>query len=99
MRIGRVYRSHDGYVRIRSDQSHPHAVAEFSNGDLEWLIHRQILLKDIDVLQLEYLPMGQYAGQFRQIPSILFEHDIYFQSIARQLAGHESDDAALERDL
>jgi O-antigen biosynthesis protein len=66
---------------------HPHAVAEFSNGDLEWLVHRQILLKDIDVLQLEYLPMGQYAGQFRQIPSILFEHDIYFQSIARQLPG------------
>lgn len=65
----------------------PHAVAEFSNGDLEWLIHRQILLKNIDVLQLEYLPMGQYAGQFRQIPSILFEHDIYFQSIARQLPG------------
>ena len=31
--------------------------------------------------------MGQYAGQFRQIPSILFEHDIYFQSIARQLPG------------
>ena len=66
---------------------HPHAVAEFSNGDLDWLIHRQILLKNIDVLQLEYLPMGQYAGQFRQIPSILFEHDIYFQSIARQLPG------------
>ena len=38
-------------------------------------------------LQLEYLPMGQYAGQFRQIPSILFEHDIYFQSIVRQLPG------------
>lgn len=66
---------------------HPHAVAEFSNGDLEWLIHRQILLHNIDVLQLEYLPMGQYAGRFRQIPSILFEHDVYFQSIARQLPG------------
>jgi glycosyltransferase involved in cell wall biosynthesis len=65
----------------------PHAVAEFSNADLQWLIHRQILLKGIDVLQLEYLPLGQYAGQFRQIPSILFEHDIYFQSIARQLPG------------
>ena len=38
-------------------------------------------------MQLEYLPLGQYAGQFRQIPSILFEHDIYFQSIARQLPG------------
>ena len=74
-------------MRIHSDQFYPHAVAEFGNGDLEWLIHRQILLKNIDVLQLEYLPMGQYAGQFRQIPSILFEHDIYFQSIARQLPG------------
>jgi glycosyltransferase involved in cell wall biosynthesis len=64
----------------------PHAVAEFSNADLEWLIHRQIYTKNIDVLQLEYMPLGQYAGHFRQIPSILFEHDIYFQSIERQLA-------------
>ncbi len=73
----------------------PHAVAEFSNADLEWLIHRQILLRDIDVLQLEYLPLGQYAGQFRQIPSILFEHDIYFQSIARQLPGMKALTARL----
>ena len=69
---------------------YPHAVAEFSNGDLEWLIHRQILLQRIDVLQLEYMPLGQYTGAFRQIPSILFEHDIYFQSIARQLPGMKS---------
>ena len=73
----------------------PHAVAEFSNADLEWLIHRQILLRDIDVLQLEYLPLGQYAGKFRQIPSILFEHDIYFQSIARQLPGMKALTARL----
>lgn len=64
----------------------PHAVREFSNADLEWLIHRQIYLRGIDVLQLEYMPLGQYAGQFRQIPSILFEHDVYFQSVGRQLA-------------
>jgi glycosyltransferase involved in cell wall biosynthesis len=64
----------------------PHAVREFSNRDLEWLIHRQIYLKKIDVLQLEYMPLGQYAGQFQQIPSILFEHDVYFQSVGRQLA-------------
>jgi glycosyltransferase involved in cell wall biosynthesis len=69
---------------------YPHAVAEFRNGDLEWLIHRQILLQNIDVLQLEYLPLGQYAGAFGQIPSILFEHDVYFQSIARQLPGIRS---------
>jgi O-antigen biosynthesis protein len=63
----------------------PHAVREFRNRDLAWLIHRQIFLKRIDVLQLEYTVLGQYAGKFRRIPSILFEHDIYFQSIARRL--------------
>jgi glycosyltransferase involved in cell wall biosynthesis len=64
----------------------PHAVSEFSNADLDWLIHRQIYLKRIDVVQLEYTPLGQYAHAYRRIPTILFEHDIYFQSIARGLA-------------
>lgn len=63
----------------------PHAVREFRNADLAWLIHRQIYTRQIDVLQLEYTVLGQYAGRFRRIPSILFEHDIYFQSIARRL--------------
>ena len=64
----------------------PHAVYEFANDDLEWLIHRQIYLHKIDVVQLEYTPLGQYAGAYRRIPVILFEHDIYFQSIARGLS-------------
>jgi O-antigen biosynthesis protein len=64
----------------------PHAVREFRNADLEWLIHRQIYTKNVDVLQLEYMPLAQYAGEFQQIPSILFEHDVYFQSVGRQLA-------------
>ena len=72
----------------------PHAPREFRNRDLAWLIHRQIYTRSIDVLQLEYLVMGQYAGQFRHIPSILFEHDLYFQSIARRLPYMSS---ALER--
>ena len=63
----------------------PHAIREFQNADLEWLIHRQIYQKQIDVLQLEYLPMGQYAEPYKRLSCILFEHDIYFQSIARQL--------------
>ena len=63
----------------------PHAVREFSNDDLRWAIHRTILLQKIDVLQLDYTNMGQYAAHFRQIPSILFEHDIYFQSVGRML--------------
>ena len=65
----------------------PHAITEFRNGELEWLIHRQLYTKKIDVLQLEYLPMGQYAAPYRQIGCFLFEHDIYFQSIARQFRG------------
>jgi GT2 family glycosyltransferase/glycosyltransferase involved in cell wall biosynthesis len=63
----------------------PHAVREFRSADVGWLIHRQIYTRRIDVLQLEYTVMGQYAEQFHGIPSILFEHDIYFQSIARRL--------------
>jgi GT2 family glycosyltransferase/glycosyltransferase involved in cell wall biosynthesis len=65
----------------------PHAVREFANGDLEWLIHRQIYCKQIDMLQLEYTPMAQYRGEFRRIATALFEHDVYFQSIGRGL-GH-----------
>ena len=61
----------------------PRAVREFANEDLEWLIHRQMYLKRIDLLQLEYTPMGQYRGEYRRIPSVLFEHDVYFQSVGR----------------
>jgi len=60
-------------------------VREFRSADVAWLIHRQIYTRRIDVLQLEYTVLGQYAGRFHGIPSILFEHDIYFQSIARRL--------------
>lgn len=63
----------------------PHAVAEFANEDLDWLIHRQIYLHEIHVVQLEYTPLGQYARPYRRIANILFEHDIYFQAIARGL--------------
>jgi O-antigen biosynthesis protein len=61
----------------------PYAVREFSNDDLEWLIHRQMYLKKADVLQLEYTPMAQYRGAYRRIATALFEHDVYFQAVAR----------------
>jgi len=63
----------------------PRAVREFSSGDLDWLIHRQLYARQIDVLQLEYTPLAQYAGRYRRIATALFEHDVYFQSIARGL--------------
>jgi GT2 family glycosyltransferase len=63
----------------------PHAIHEYANPDLEWTIHRQIYLEAIDVVQLEYLQMAQYRCEFKRIGQFLFEHDIYFQSISRQL--------------
>lgn len=63
----------------------PHAVREFYDPDLEWSLHRIILTRKIDVLQLEYTMLGQYAGQYRHIPCMLFEHDIFFQTIGRQM--------------
>jgi O-antigen biosynthesis protein len=65
----------------------PYAAREFAMPDLDWLLHRQIYTQAIDVVQLEYTPMGQYGADFRHIASVLFEHDIYFQSISRGLAG------------
>lgn len=61
----------------------PHAVREFASQDLEWRIHREMYLREIDIVQLEYTVLSQYAGQYRHIGCLLFEHDIYFQSIAR----------------
>ncbi len=88
--LDRMCASTEYVVRLEGRQkafgsSEPHAAREFRNRDLAWLIHRQMYRNHIDVLQLEYTVMGQYAGQYAHIPSILFEHDVYFQSIARAL--------------
>ncbi len=63
----------------------PHAVLEFANGDLDWLLHRQIYQRQIDVVQIEYTNMAQYAHAYQRLAVVLFEHDVYFQSIARSL--------------
>jgi GT2 family glycosyltransferase/glycosyltransferase involved in cell wall biosynthesis len=68
----------------------PYAVREFANADLEWLLHRQIYTRAVDVVQLEYTSLGQYHFNFRRIACLLFEHDVYFQSIGRGLAGTRS---------
>jgi len=45
----------------------PHAAHEFYTAELEWLIQRQILLHRIDVVQLEYTALGQYARKFNRV--------------------------------
>jgi O-antigen biosynthesis protein len=68
----------------------PHSVNEFDNEDLRHLIERTMLTKNIDVLQLEYTNMGQYGARYQRLVSAIFEHDVYFQSIGRQLASNSS---------
>jgi glycosyltransferase involved in cell wall biosynthesis len=61
----------------------PYAVREFLDPDLEWLIHKQIFLQRIDVVQIEYTQLGQYVCPCRRLVWALFEHDVYFQSVRR----------------
>jgi GT2 family glycosyltransferase len=68
----------------------PHAARVFSNRDLAWRIHRTIFKEKIDVVQVEYTQLAVYAMDFRRIATFLFEHDIYFQSIARSLRRERS---------
>jgi O-antigen biosynthesis protein len=61
----------------------PHAVREFDDADMHWILHRIMYFQRVDVLQLEYTMLGQYAGEYRRIPCLLFEHDVFFQSLGR----------------
>jgi GT2 family glycosyltransferase len=61
----------------------PHAVREFASQDFEWRLHREMYVRQIDIVQLEYTALSQYGGDYRRLGCVLFEHDIYFQSIAR----------------
>ena len=61
----------------------PHTVREFYDRDMEWALHRILYEQRVDAIQLEYTMLGQYGGQYRYIPSFLFEHDVMFQTLAR----------------
>ena len=70
----------------RIGSSQPHAVREFQDERVAWLIEREVLRRAIDVVQIEYTNMGQYIlPRCRNIVWILFEHDIYFQSVRSSL--------------
>ena len=76
-------------VRLKHDDSGaslllPHSVKVYSSRDLAWRLHRTILTEQIDVVQIDYTQMAVYGPEFHRIATFLFEHDIYFQSVARQ---------------
>jgi GT2 family glycosyltransferase/glycosyltransferase involved in cell wall biosynthesis len=88
--LRRYCRTVEFYVRTADRNPHlgsiaPHAIHEFHRPEIEWLIQRQTLLQRIDVIQLEYTTLGQYARQFNRLACAVFEHDVYFQSVGRAI--------------
>jgi GT2 family glycosyltransferase len=63
----------------------PYAVRDFAYRDLAWAVQRAMFTRAIDVVQLEYTNMAQYGGEYRRLACVLFEHDVYFQSVGRSL--------------
>ncbi len=74
---------HDPRPRRGAPLLWPQAAQSFWDPDLLWKIHRTILLRRIDVVQLEYAQLASYGARFRQLVSCLFEHDLHFQSVQR----------------
>ena len=64
----------------------PHAVHEIADPELAWMVHREACRNAVDVIQLEYTSMAQYGIRPLRLCCTLFEHDIYFQSVARALS-------------
>ncbi|MGH9638831.1 MAG: glycosyltransferase, partial [Bryobacteraceae bacterium] len=73
----------------------PHAIREFTHPEFAWAIDRTIYLRQIDLVQIDYTVLGHYAAACRHIRFILFEHDIFFQSLGRRIRAGMLSYAAL----
>jgi GT2 family glycosyltransferase/glycosyltransferase involved in cell wall biosynthesis len=71
----------------RTFHIHAHAQQTFHDPDFAALLDKMVLLHHIDVIQFEYTQMAQYRLPIKTVPQCLFEHDIYFRSVQRQLSG------------
>ncbi len=76
-------RLHD--PRKGGDPWTPYPAQQFSDEEIEWRLQRSIFLNRIDVVQIEYTQLATYGYDFGRIATFLFEHDIYFQSVARSM--------------
>lgn len=63
----------------------PHAAQAYWDPALQWKLHRTILLRRIDIVQLEYAQLATYGETFRQVVCCLFEHDLHFQAVQRTI--------------
>ena len=89
-RLGDICASTEFPVRWRAAKQGvgallPHAAQELESSDFLWQIHRNIFVNEIDIVQLDYTQLANYAAEFQQIATFLFEHDVYFQSLLRSV--------------
>ena len=63
----------------------PYGVRCFLSPEFHRRVQRLIWEHEIDLVQVEYTQMGQFAGGWCHTPTALFEHDVYFQSVRRAL--------------
>jgi GT2 family glycosyltransferase/glycosyltransferase involved in cell wall biosynthesis len=68
------------YFGLRS-----HAEDTFRDPAFAALVDKLVYLHDIDVIQFEYTQLAQYRLPLQHTPQCLFEHDVYFRSVGRQL--------------
>ena len=63
----------------------PYAEQAFRDPQFAALIDKMVFLYEIDIIQFEYAQLAQYRLPLQHTPQCLFEHDVYFRSVARQL--------------
>jgi glycosyltransferase involved in cell wall biosynthesis len=74
----------------------PRQVAEYRNSAMSELIRSKCLSGEIDIVQLEYTQMAEYADHTGAVPLILVEHDITF-TLHEQLARTLGTPGALQQ--
>lgn len=78
------------------DQFVPAQVAEYRNSAMSDLIRELCLSGTVDLVQLEYTQMAEYADHTGSVPVILVEHDLTF-TLYEQLAQTQPGKAATEQ--
>ena len=63
----------------------PHAEQIFFDPRFAALLDKLVFQHEIDVIQFEYTQLAQYRLPLERTTQCLFEHDVYFRSVRRQL--------------
>jgi len=72
----------------------PHAEQVFYDPQFAALLDKLVFQHDIDLIQFEYTQLAQYRLPLERTPQCLFEHDVYFRSVRRQMVSGDGSVAA-----